>query len=577
MALFRVWAPDAKQVEVWLSGRRSPMAQDPQGFWHAELGAEPEGDYAFVLDGGEPLPDPRSTWQPRGPRGLSRLTKSPSFDWTDRDWRPPELSTAVLYELHVGTFTPEGTFDAAIARLDHLVSLGVTHVELMPVTAFPGRWGWGYDVSSFFAPHAPYGGPDGLKRLVDTCHARGLAVILDLILNHFGPDADCLARFGPYVSSRYGTPWGAAPNLDGADSGEVRAFLIDAALHWLREYHLDGLRLDATHAMIDTSALHVLEELVQQARALESELGHPFLLIAENARNDTRLVHVPSIGGYGFDALWNDDFHYALSAVLAGDQQGPYVDFGSLGDLAKALTHGLVLDGRYSRFRRRRQGRPAPDLGLDQCVVYAQNHDQVGNRPSGDRTSARLSPVRLQIAAALTLTSPSIPMLFQGEEWGATTPFPFFADHDDPGQVAAARAGRERDLAGLGFANPAPPDPFSPATFRSAVLDWSAPSLAAHASLLDWHRRLIRLRRTVPDLGAQRRWEGCVAVDEEHRRLVIERGRFTLAVSLAPAPASIPIPNGSTLLLASAGTTAADGRVHLTNEGVALLGPAMTG
>src|SRR5215468_3053204 len=418
MTLFRVWAPRAHSVALSLGDEQMPMSLDEGSWWSADLpGARDGQDYAFCVDDGAPLPDPRSPWQPNGVHAPSRLVDHASFPWTDASWQPRALSSAVIYELHVGTFTARGTFESAIARLDHLVDLGITHVELMPVAEFPGVRGWGYDGVDLYAPHHGYGGPDGLKRLVTACHARGLAVLLDVVYNHLGPDGNYLGRFAPYFSTRYQTPWGEAVNLDGPDSDEVRRFLCDNALMWLRDYRIDGLRIDAVHALFDQSATPFLEQLATEVQALGADQGRRLVLIAESDLNDPRIVRPASVGGYGLDAAWNEDFHHALHAVLTGERAGYYADFGTLEDVATALRDGVVYGGRYSAYRRRRHGRPAAGLDGHASVGFLQNHDQVGNRARGERLSQLVSPARLQNGAALVLLGPFVPMIFHGEEW----------------------------------------------------------------------------------------------------------------------------------------------------------------
>jgi maltooligosyltrehalose trehalohydrolase len=431
MHTFRVWTLLPKRVEIQVDGVRHLMVAEPDGWWHAEVSsAEPGSDYGFFLDGEGPIPDPRSPWQPRGVRGLSRVVDHGAFGWTDSAWQAPPLSQAVIYELHIGTFTRQGAFQAAIEKLDHLVELGVTHVELMPVNEFSGTRGWGYDGVDLFAPHHAYGGPEGLKKLVDACHSRRLAVLLDVVYNHLGPSGNVLDRFAPYFTSRYATPWGPAINFDGADSDEVRRFFCDNALMWLRDYHFDGLRLDAVHAILDTSAEPFLEQLGVEVKQLEAQLDRPLVLIAESDLNDPRLLWPRERGGFALDAQWSDDFHHALHTVLTGERKGYYSDFGALADLAKALRQAFVYDGQYSAHRRRRHGRPPAGLSGGRFLAYLQNHDQIGNRANGERSSQLLSSERLKIAAAIVFTSPFIPLLFQGEEWGATTPFLYFTDHE---------------------------------------------------------------------------------------------------------------------------------------------------
>ncbi len=499
MTCFRVWAPRASLVELELDTRRVPLSREAPGSWVADLPeVGPGSDYRFRVDGDGPWPDPRSPWQPQGLEGPSRVVDHGAFRWSDAGWRPPPLASGVIYELHVGTFTPEGTFDAAIGRLGHLVTLGVTHLELMPIAEFPGERGWGYDTVAPFAPHHVYGGPDGLKRFVDACHARGLAVVLDVVYNHVGPGGERLQRFGPYLRPG-ATRWGRAFDLDGPESGGVRRFLVESALAWLRDYHADGLRLDAVDALQDTSRVHFLEILATEVRALAAQLGRPLVLVAESSANDPRLVSEREAGGYGLDAQWNDDFHHALHALLTGERAGYYADFGTLQDLSKCLREIFVLDGRYSNYRKQQHGRSAAGLPRHRFVAYLQNHDQVGNRPQGERSARLMSLDRLKAGAAILLSSPFVPLLFQGEEWGATTPFPYFCDHQDPELARAVRDGRLRELAALGWTPNDPADPQAPKTFERARLDWSEFAREPHASVLAWYRSLIRLRR---DRGA---------------------------------------------------------------------------
>jgi maltooligosyltrehalose trehalohydrolase len=525
-----LWAPNAGRVEVVVGeGERVPMELGGQGWWWAEVTSLTAGqDYRFSLDGGEGLPDPRSPWQPAGVHGPSRVVDHSAFAWTDASWSTFPLDEAVVYELHVGTFSPEGTFDSAIPYLDHLVDLGINAVDVMPVNQFPGARGWGYDGVDLYAPQHEYGGPDGFKRFVDACHGRGLAVILDVVYNHLGPDGNYLGAFAPYFTDRYTTPWGLAPNLDGADSDHVRAFFVDNAVMWLRDYHVDGLRLDATHAIVDMSALHLLEQLVDEVAEFDARRW----VIAESDRNDPRLVWARDAGGYGLDAQWSDDFHHALHAALTGERQGYYADFGPLADIATALRNAYVYDGRYSVFRRRRHGRPpGPDVRGTRFLGYLQNHDQVGNRAQGDRSSHLLSQPHLEAAAALVLLSPFVPMLFQGEEWGASTPFQYFTDHRDPELARAVSEGRAREHAG--FDGPVP-DPQDPATFERSQLDWAERERTPHVDLLAWHRWLISLRRS-DAMAALREGnlDACHAAwDEGGRWLVLDRGVVAVVVNV---------------------------------------------
>ncbi len=574
MALFRVWAPRASRVVLVLRGdERHPLdGPDDRGWFQAEVeGAGPGDDYAYSLDGGDPRPDPRSNWQPAGVHGPSRLVDHAAFAWTDDGWDGGvPLARAVVYELHVDTFSPEENYDGVIPKLGHLVDLGVTTVELLPVVEYPGRWGWGYDGVDLYAPNSADGGPDGLKRLVDACHARGLGVVFDVVYNHLGPSGNYLGEFGPYFTERYGTPWGEAVNLDGRDSDPVRAFIVDNALMWLRDYHADGLRLDAVHAIVDTSATHILEELAGRVDALEAELGRRKFLIAESDLNDPRVVREPALGGYGVDAQWSDDFHHALHAVLTGERSGYYADFGSLAQLAKALRQAYVFDGQYSAYRRRRHGRPPTGLPLTSFLAYLQDHDQVGNRATGERSSMMLSPGLLKVAAALILLGPSVPMLFQGEEWGAGTPFLYFTDHDDPELGRAVTEGRRREFAAFGWDPADVPDPQDPETFRRSKLDWNELERPDHAELLDWHRRLIALRRSTPAL-TDGHAPVDVDLDEGGRWLVYSHGGVTVACNLGDREATVPVPAGEVRLSSCARSSVEGGQARLFPESVVVL------
>jgi maltooligosyltrehalose trehalohydrolase len=554
------------------------MKSEGSGWWAADVvNAGPESDYAFVFDGGKPLPDPRSPWQPHGVHGPSRLIDHAAFSWTDAQWQAKPLAAAVFYELHIGTFTPEGTFAAAIERLPHLAELGVTHVEVMPVNEFSGPWGWGYDGVDLYAPHHAYGGPDGFKRFVDTCHRHGLAVILDVVYNHFGPEGNYLNRFGPYFTDRYATPWGQAVNLDGSGSDEVRRFFCDNALMWLRDYHCDGLRLDAVHAMIDTSALHLLEQLAIEVEALAAHLGRHFVLIAESDLNDPRVVRPRALGGYGIDAQWSDDFHHALHTVFTGERNGYYTDFGSLADLAKALTRVFVYDGGHSVYRRRRHGRPAAGLPGQFFLGYLQNHDQIGNRAMGERSSQLMSLGRLQIAAALVFTAPFIPMLFQGEEWGASTPFLYFTQHEDPALGQAVSEGRREEFATFGWDPVSVPDPQDPETFLRSKLDWNEREREPHATLLAWHKTLIRLRRSVPVLTDSQLENVQVSFNEAAQWLVMQRSAVTLVCNLASRRQSVSLDldlSATVLLTSHSDILLASGRIELPPDSVVLLGPS---
>jgi maltooligosyltrehalose trehalohydrolase len=541
------------------------MTAGKDGWWFAEVSsAGANTEYGFALDGSGPLPDPRSPWQPCGISGPSSTVDHSAFSWTDRHWQAAPLSAAIIYELHIGTFTAEGTFQAATQRLDYLAHLGITHIELMPIGQFSGHWGWGYDGTYLYAPHHAYGDPEQLKQFVNACHRHGLAVILDVVYNHLGPAGNHLADFGPYFTDRYATPWGAAVNFDGADSAEVRRFFCDNALMWLRDYHFDGLRLDAVHAIIDTSAVHFLEQLACEVTALEAQIGRHLLLIAESDLNDPRLVRPQEIGGYGIQAQWSDDFHHALHVVLTGERDGYYSDFGALADLAKALRQAFVYDGRYSPFRRRPHGRPPYGISGHSFLGYLQNHDQIGNRALGERSSQLLNVGRLKIGAALVLTAPFVPMLFQGEEWGATAPFLYFTNHEDSELGRRVSEGRRREFTAFGWDPAEVPDPQAQETFHYSKLDWSEPDKQRHADLLKWHRWLIQLRRQVADLS-----DGClegveVNFDETAKWCVVKRGAVVVVCNLNSIAQNISaqLGPGSEILLAS------DDLVRVTPDGV---------
>ena len=566
---FTVWAPRPAQVEVETGGRRHPMAEVGGGWWAINVAdAGPGSDYAFCLDGGPPRPDPRSAWQPSGVDGPSRLVDHSAFEWHDHSWRGLTLSSAVLYELHVGTFTPAGTFDAVVDKLDHLVNLGVDGIELLPVVEFPGERGWGYDGVDLYAPHHAYGGPDGLKRLVDACHARGLGVVMDVVYNHLGPSGNYLAQFGPYFTDQHHTNWGEAVNFDGPESGPVRSFVVDNARMWLRDYHCDGLRLDAVHAIKDDSACHILEELADAVHRLAAHERRPLFVVAESDRNDPRVVRSPDAGGYGIDAVWADEFHHALHAVLTGERDGYYADFGTLAQVAKALRQAWVYTGDYSPYRQRVHGREAPGVAGSHFVVFLHNHDQIGNRALGERKShmTGMTVGRAKIGAALTLLSPFIPLLFQGEEWAATAPFQYFTDHQDPALGAAVSEGRRREFASFGWAPEDVPDPQSPETFTRSQLDWEEVAGPEHADMLAWYGRLIALRRRLPVLTNGRGDQVSVAFDEHEKWLAFTRPPVTVAVNLGASVVSLPRPSSAAFGMLAV----SDPGVKLTSERVVL-------
>jgi maltooligosyltrehalose trehalohydrolase len=567
-----VWAPDAGVVELVLpaTGRRVALERSEDGWWTTPAD-EPElahgDDYAFAVDGSDPRPDPRSAWQHAGVHGPSRVFDPSRHAWADAGWQGADLRDGVIYELHLGTFTDEGTLDAAAERLDHLVDLGVTTVELMPVAAFDGQHGWGYDGVDLYAVHEAYGGPEAMQRFVDEAHGHGLAVCLDVVYNHLGPAGNYLDTFGPYFTEAHETPWGRAVNLDGPGSEGVRRWICDNALRWLRDFHIDSLRLDAVHALVDESPRHLLAQLADEVAALSAEVGRPLTLVAESDLNDAVMVTPTTDGGLGMTAQWADDVHHAVHTFLTGERQGYYADFGSPEVLAKVLTRVFLHDGEYSAFRGEVWGAPVP-AGIDarRFVVFDQNHDQVGNRALGDRPSARLDDGTLAVSAALILTSPFTPMLFMGQEWGATTPFQYFTDHQDPELAEAVRQGRRSEFSGHGWADMYPdeavdgeievPDPQDPETVRRSRLDWDEHTGGGHLRLLRWYRRLIALRGEVPDLhsgdlsATAVEWDRSADGDAAtgfRSWVVVHRGDVRVVVNLAEQPTTVPVPGAGAL------------------------------
>ncbi len=553
MHLFEVWAPNARTIDVKIGDEKFAMASNVRGWWSAKVqSAGPGTEYGFVIDGAEPaLPDPRTRWQPNGVHNASCVVDDAAFAWNDHDWQAAPLSSALIYELHVGTFTPEGTYRGAEAHLDYLKALGVTHLELMPVANFSGRRGWGYDGVNLYAPFHAYGSPGDLKHFVDTAHRKGLAVLLDVVYNHLGPVGNYLARFGPYFTPNHSTPWGDAINFEESGSAEVRRYLIDNALMWLRDYHIDGLRLDAVHAFNDRSAIHFLEQLTGEVRALEAALGRHLVLIAESDLNDPRIVKAEEAGGYGLDAQWSDDFHHSLFSVVSGERAGYYADFGSLANLAKALRSVFVYAGNYSEHRGRNHGRPVVGLSGHRFVGFVQNHDQVGNRARGERVSHEAGVGRAKIAAALVLTAPFVPLLFQGEEFGASSAFLYFTDYDDPELGRSISEGRKREFVAFGWKPDEIPDPQAEKTFNDSRLKWSELNEQPHAELLQWHKDLIGLRHSRNELSDGNLNAVQVRFDEETQWLVLERGPIRVACNLGQALIGLEIGEGAKVLLAS--------------------------
>jgi maltooligosyltrehalose trehalohydrolase len=556
MHRFEVWAPLPKSISIRVNRVTLPMAgPDDLGWWRLDVDdAGPCSDYCYLIDGENACyPDPRSLWQPDGVHGMSRVYDQSAFSWTDEKFQALPLGSGVIYELHIGTFTEDGTLDAAIGRLDYLVELGITHVELMPVSSFAGNHGWGYDGVALFAVHEPYGGPDALKRFVDAAHNKGVAVLLDVVYNHFGPVGNYTGKFGPYLVESHRTPWGGAVNFEHAGAHEVRRFFCDNAIMWLRDFHLDGLRLDAVHSFVDRSAIHFLEQLAAEVETLSTATGRSLALIAESDLNDPRVVTRRDAGGLGMDAQWSDDFHHALFAVLSPEpEKGYYEDFGELGQLAKALEQNFVYDGQFSRYRNRAHGRPAAHLSHHRFLGYIQNHDQVGNRAFGDRLREVTGFDRAKIAAAFVLMGPFIPMLFQGEEWAASSPFQYFADHDEE-MARLVSEGRRREFAAFGWAPESIPDPEAVETFERSKLKWDEVNEGEHAEMLDWYRQLIHLRRDKPSLTDGEPGHTCVTYSEEDGWLSMERGDVTVTCNLGETQEMFPVPEGGRVVMGSRG------------------------
>ena len=551
-----VWAPQAARVGLHLpaTGEVVPMEAREHGWWVSPRPLPTGTDYAYRLDDGDDLPDPRSAWQPDGVHGPSRVFDASRLEWTDDGWPGRDLLGAVIYELHVGTFTPEGTLDAAAQRLAHLAGLGVDLVELMPVAGFPGQAGWGYDGVDLWAVHEAYGGPAALARFVDAAHAAGIGVCLDVVYNHLGPSGNYLGRFGPYFTAVHETPWGSAVNYDQPGCEQVRAFVIDSALRWLTDFHVDALRLDAIHEIRDdaerSSAVephpHLLAELSDAVASLSERLGRPLSLVAESDLNDAGVItpthadppfRMPSLG---MTAQWADDVHHALHARITGESQGYYKDFAVPRALSRVYERAFLHNGSWSSFRGRSWGAPVP-AGTDprRFVVFGSDHDQVGNRATGDRPAASLSDGRLAAEAALILLSPFTPMLFMGEEWGTRRPFQFFTDHAETELAQAVTQGRRDEFASFGWDADEVPDPQNRATVEASMLDWAEPDRPAHARMLTWYHDLIALRRRL-NLAGRAQWPRMLETDDIIVLTVPPRpGRddaeLVVAVSLAPA------------------------------------------
>ena len=543
---FRVWAPRASEVAVETGGADTPLAHEGLGVFSATLPASAGDDYRYVIDGDARLPDPCSRFQPAGVRGPSRIVDPAALAWTTEGWGGLDREALVVYELHVGTFTPEGTFAAAATRLGELAALGVTAIELMPVATFPGERNWGYDGLYTWAPHPAYGGPEGLAALVDAAHGHGLGVILDVVYNHLGPGTEAFEAFGPYLTDRYGTPWGDAINFDDRECGGVREWAIQNACMWVRDYRIDGLRVDAVHAIHDEGARHLLAELCDRVAATG---GGAAVMIAESDLNDPKVVRGRNAGGWGFDAQWSDDFHHALHAQLTGERDGYYADYGAIADLAAASARPFVYDGRYSPFRRRRHGAPAGELEPRRVVVCSQNHDQVGNRALGGRPP--LATRRL--AAMWVLLSPWTPMLFMGEEHGETRPFLFFTDHVDPFIADATREGRRHEFKEFAGFEDTIPDPQDPDTFARSVID----PAGGDPEMRPYYQALIVLRRQMPAGEPQ------VRFDEDGGWIGARRGPFEVVGNFSDETTEVDVDARDVVLATGDGVALAGGRLLL--------------
>ena len=582
--MFEVWAPRPDRVRLLADGRVHDMERDDDGWWRAEVPrpvageVEVEVDYGFLLDDDPtPRPDPRSRRQPDGVHGLSRTYDPSTFAWTDQGWTGRQLAGSVVYEMHVGTFTPGGTLDSAIERLDHLVDLGVDLVEVMPVNAFNGTHNWGYDGVGWHAVSETYGGPAAYQRFVDACHARGLGVVQDVVHNHLGPSGNYLPLFGPYLTQGRNT-WGDLVNLDGEGSAHVRRFILDSALVFLRDHHVDGLRLDAVHALQDSSPTHLLEELAVEVAALSAHQRRPLTLIAESDLNDPVMIRPREAGGHGLDAQWSDDFHHAVHVALTGETDGYYADFEPLTALQKVLTRGFFHDGTFSSFRDRDHGIPVDTerTATWRFVVCSQNHDQVGNRARGDRVTEVLDEDQLGCAAMLVLLGPFTPMLFQGEEWAASTPFAFFTSHPEPELGRATAEGRLAEFERMGWDPAVVPDPQDPLTFAMSRLDWSETDPGRdggrHARVLGLYRALGALRRTRPELTDPSFAATRCEVDEEQRLVLLWRRGTLVALNLGERPVTVPGLEGALLRGTRSGPTLADGTLTLPPHAGAVVG-----
>jgi maltooligosyltrehalose trehalohydrolase len=577
MHKFGVWAPHAKKMSLyWHEQTLAMIGPNKRGWWNLELQDAGCGDaYAFLIDD-DPMryPDPRSLRQANGVHGMSNLYNHDDFKWHDQLWRGSPRTGAIIYELHIGTFSKEGTFDGAIGHLEYLADLGITHIELMPVAEFAGDRGWGYDGVALFATHEPYGGPDGLKRFVDACHARGLSVILDVVYNHFGPIGNYANKFGPYLTNKHKTPWGDAVNLDEGGSDEVRRFFCDNALMWLRDYHCDGLRFDAVHAFMDLSAVHFMEQLSTEVERLSATLGREFYLVAESDLNDPRVIRPREAHGYGMDSQWSDDFHHSLFTLIYNKEpgRGYYDDFGTMADLHKALKHAFVYDGQYSKYRKCRHGRLAEGLSAHHFIHFDQNHDQVGNRAKGERLEHLCGLDTAKVALGLVLMAPYVPMLFMGEEFVASNPFMYFADHEDEEMRRNVADGRKRDFAAFGFGEDEVPNPEELKTFEDSKLNWDEIHEGKHGEMLEWTKSLIRLRRCTVALNDGSMQHLRVSTDDSRRTLVMQRDEARIVLNLGQEHFLFDLLDGEELkLISRSGLEVTDNKINLSPMTLAVL------
>jgi maltooligosyltrehalose trehalohydrolase len=558
-----VWAPLAKQVSLRVGDRTTPMISTDSGWWNSPEAPAPGEVYGFSLNGEDKVtPDPRSRRQPKGVHEPSEAFDPSAHQWGDASWTGRQLAGGMIYEMHLGTFTPEGTLDSAIERLDHLVELGIDFVELLPVNGFNGTHNWGYDGVQWYTVHEGYGGPPAYQRFVDACHARGLAVLQDVVYNHLGPSGNYLPQFGPYLHEASANTWGSSVNLD---EPAVRRFILDNVAMWMRDYHVDGLRLDAVHALVDTSDKHILQEMAEETDALSAHLGRPLTLIAESDMNDPKLIMPREAGGYGLTAQWSDDYHHSVHVALTGETTGYYADFASLDALAKVSTQGFFHDGSYSSFREREHGHPIdPRVPTWRLVTFSQDHDQIGNRAVGDRLTASLDYGQLAIAAVLTVTGPFTPMLFMGEEWGASTPWQFFTSHPEPELGTATAEGRIAEFEKMGWDPDVVPDPQDPESFYRSKLDWAEAEEGDHARLLRLYRELGALRRSVPELtNPQFDLLEATFSDEKHW-FRLDRGDLSTLINFGDESLTLPLPSGSTVLVKTDDTAeVSDGQATL--------------